>query len=211
MARAKVCGITRRADVEAAVEAGADAVGFVVDVDVDTPREIAPTAAANLAALVPPFVVGTLVTMPKSATDAVSLAERVGADAVQLHGLQPETVAAVAESFHGDVIAAIPGSEARDTLDAHAQAADALLLDTPTATGAGGTGKTHDWERASDIVDRVDAPVILAGGLTPRIVREAIQTVDPYAVDVASGVEASGGIKDHAAVRRFVQAAGGTA
>lgn len=211
MARAKICGITGREDLEVAIDAGADAVGFIVDVTVDTPREIDPGVAEQLAALTPPFVTGTLVTMPDTAAQAVTLADLVGVDAVQVHGLPAEDVAVVGETFQGAVLAAVSADQDEATLRAYAGASDALLLDTPTESGGGGTGETHDWKRARDVADSVEAPVVLAGGLTPRNVRAAVGTVNPYAVDVASGVERTGGVKDHDAVRAFVREAGGAA
>lgn len=220
MARAKVCGVTNREDLDLAVEAGAAAVGFTVDVDVDTPREIDPALAEELAALTPPFVTATLVTMPETAAEAVALADRVGVDAIQIHGLPAEDVAVVAETFRGDVLAAVDHG---DDLRAYADASDALLVDSLDESGAGGTGETHDWSRTREVVADVDAPVVLAGGLTPDNVAAAVRAVDPYAVDVASGVERSpsdrdarrgaerndgvesgGGVKDPEAVRRFV-------
>jgi phosphoribosylanthranilate isomerase len=201
MARAKVCGVTSRADLDLAVAAGAAAVGFTVDVDVDTPREIDLALAEELAALTPPFVTGTLVTMPDTAAEAVTLADLVGVDAIQVHGLPAEDVAAVAETFQGDVLAAVDHG---DDLRAYAGAADVLLVDSLDESGAGGTGEIHDWARTREVVAGVDAPVVLAGGLTPENVVEAVRTVDPYAVDVASGVEREGGVKDPDAVRQFV-------
>ncbi|WP_255148749.1 phosphoribosylanthranilate isomerase [Halorarius halobius] len=205
MARAKVCGLTREADVRAAVDAGADAVGFVVNVDVETPREIPPARAEELAATVPPFVTTVLVTMPDTAAEAVTLAELVGADAVQTHGLSPADVGVVATSFHGPVIPAVSSDEVAD----YANVGHALLVDTPSEAGGGGTGRTHDWDATRTATADVDRPVILAGGLTPENVQAAVDAVEPYAVDVASGVEASGGVKDHGAVERFVARAGG--
>lgn len=200
MVRAKVCGLTREADVNAAVDAGADAVGFIVKVDVDTHRELAPARAEELIESVPPFVTSVLVTMPDTAAEAVTLAELVGADAVQTHGLSPDDCTIAAMDFHGPVVAAVSTEEVAD----YAHAADALLVDTPSAEGGGGTGRTHDWDATRNAIEGLDTPVILAGGLTPENVTEAIETVDPFAVDVASGVEAADGTKDHDAVRAFV-------
>lgn len=205
MTRAKVCGVTRSADLAAAVDAGAAAVGLLCDVPVDSPREVSADRAADLANAVPPFVSSVLVTMPETAGDAVDLAERVGADAVQLHGdLGPAACGEVAAAFRGQVLKAASHG---DDLDAYAAAVDALLLDSRGADGGGGTGRTHDWARSRAAVDRLDVPVVLAGGLTPDNVAEAVTAVRPYAVDVASGVEAEGGVKDHGAVRAFVERA----
>lgn len=205
MARAKVCGLTNEADVRAAVDAGADALGFIVDVDVDTPREITPATAEELIETVPPFVTTTLVTMPDSAAQAVTLAELVGADAIQTHGLPPGDVAVVIADFRGAVVPAV----STDEVEAYANVGHALLVDTPSDGGGGGTGETHDWAATRAATAELDRPVVLAGGLTPENVTDAIAAVDPYAVDVASGVEREGGVKDHDAVRAFVRRARG--
>ncbi|SEM98381.1 phosphoribosylanthranilate isomerase [Halorientalis persicus] len=206
MTRTKICGITRESDLEAVVAAGADAVGLTAAVTVDTPREVPVEQAAELAAAVPPFVTSVLVTMPDSVGRAVELVERVEPDAVQLHGnLGPDDIAAVRERAPAQVIAAVDATDS--AVDTYADAADALLIDSVDEQGGGGTGETHDWERTADLVTSLDVPVILAGGLTPDNVAEAAETVEPFAVDVASGVESEGGLKDHDAVRRFVERA----
>lgn len=205
MARAKVCGVTREADLDAAVAAGADAVGLLCDVPVESPREVSPRRAEELANVVPPFVTSVLVTMPDTAADAVTLADLVGADAVQLHGdLPPEDCAAVAMDVRGPVLKAVSHD---DDLEAYATSADALLVDSESEDGGGGTGCTHDWERTRAAVEGLDVPVILAGGLTPDNVTAAVEAVRPFAVDVASGVESEDGVKDPDDVRAFVERA----
>ncbi|WP_435197155.1 phosphoribosylanthranilate isomerase [Natronomonas sp. EA1] len=203
MTRAKVCGLTREADVRAAVDAGADALGFIVDVPVDTPREISREQARSLIADVPPFVSTVAVTMPDAPEAALAVARETGADAIQLHTLPPADCAALRDAFAGPVIRAVDHEEA----ESFADAVDAVLVDSVDEAGAGGTGETHDWDRTRELVDRLSVPVVLAGGLTPENVTAAVETVDPYAVDVASGVERTGGEKDHDAVRAFVRAA----
>jgi phosphoribosylanthranilate isomerase len=206
MTRAKICGLTREADIDAVVDAGADAVGITAAVTVDTPREVSVERAPDLVAAVPPFVTSVLVTMPETVERAVELVEAVDPDAVQLHGaLDPDGIAAVAEEAPTQVLAAVD-AEADDIAD-YAGAADAVLVDSVDEQGGGGTGETHDWERTREIVADLDVPVVLAGGLTPANVTEAVETVRPFAVDVASGVEAEGGVKDHEAVRQFVERA----
>jgi phosphoribosylanthranilate isomerase len=199
--RVKVCGLTREADLAAAVAAGTDAVGFVVDVPVDTPREVTAERAAALVAQVPPFVTSVLVTMPEDTERTRDLARTVGADVLQVHAASPEQVAALAETER--VVTATTSGEATR----YADVADALLVDSADESGAGGTGETHDWAATRALVDSLDVPVVLAGGLTPENVAEAVRAVRPFAVDVASGVEASGGVKDHDAVRAFVRRA----
>jgi phosphoribosylanthranilate isomerase len=206
MTRVKVCGTTTHEDLDAVVEAGADAVGFIVDVSVDTPREIPAKRAVELARAAPPFVTTVLVTMPESPEETVELASRVQPDVVQVHGeLTPGDLAFLSAKVHGDVVKAVSpeSAPAYDTI------ADALLVDSLDADGAGGTGETHDWERTRGLVETLDSPVVLAGGLTPDNVAEAVETVRPFGVDVASGVESGPGRKDADAVSAFVRAAGG--
>jgi len=202
--RVKICGHTSSDDLAASVAAGADAVGVIADVDVETPREVTVRHAADLLAAVPPLATGVLVTMPETVGDAVELVGRTSPDAIQVHGtLDPEAVADLRDRVHVDVIAAIGADD--ESLVAYAEAADAMLVDTPAADGGGGTGETHDWEATREATVDLDVPVILAGGLDPENVEEAIETVRPFGVDVASGVESSGGVKDHGAVRDFVR------
>lgn len=208
MTRVKVCGITAEADRDAAVEAGADALGFVVDVPVDTDRALAPERAAGLMADVPPFVTTVLVTMPADAERAVDLLDATDADAIQLHNdLSVDSVSAVADATSARVVKAVDADRA--AAERYAPVADALLVDARTDEGAGGTGRRIDWTVAAAIRDAVDRPVVLAGGLTPDNVAEAVDAVGPYAVDVSTGVERREGRKDHDAVRAFVDAAVG--
>jgi phosphoribosylanthranilate isomerase len=206
--RVKVCGITREADLRTAVAAGADAIGIITDVSVNTPREVDADRAEALLAAVPPFVTGTLVTMPDSAEAAVRLVDRLEPDAVQVHGLEPRRVAALHRRVPVPVLAAVDGDDAPQ----YADAVDALVVDSLDEQGGGGTGETHDWERTRDLVADLDVPVVLAGGLTPANVADAVRAVRPFAVDVASGVErdAEPGRKDADAVRTFVQRAAQT-
>ena len=205
MTRVKICGITTAADLETAISAGADAVGLITDVSTDTPRAIAPDRAVELAGAAPPFVTTVLVTMPDAVQEAVALHERVGTDTIQVHGsLDPPLVAGLRERVGADVLAAV-GPDA--DLAAYADAADALLVDSVGDSGGGGTGETVDWERTREAVADLGVPVVLAGGLTPGNVAEAVETVDPYGVDTASGVEREGGVKDHDAVQAFVASA----
>jgi phosphoribosylanthranilate isomerase len=211
MTRVKICGVTDPRDRDVAVGADADAVGVISDVTVDTPREVDRRTARALLADVPPLVTGVLVTMPTSVQHAVRQVDFVGPDAVQVHdGLSPEEIDALSERVDADVIAAVRATHA--DVAAFAGVADALLLDAKDAAGGGGTGRTTDWEHARDIVDDREVPVLLAGGLTGDNVAAAVEAVQPYGVDVASGVERAdpeadgqAGRKDHDAVVAFVE------
>jgi len=211
--RVKICGVTNAEDRDVAVAAGADAVGLVAGVTVDTPREVDLDTAADLAAGVPPLVTSVLVTMPEDVATARDRVERVRPDAVQVHGLAPDELAALTDALDApdavgtSVVAAVDADAEDARLVAYADAADALLVDSIDEDGGGGTGRTHDWERTRERVATLDVPVILAGGLTPENVADAVATVGPFAVDVATGVERAGGVKDHEAVRQFVRRA----
>jgi len=209
-ARAKICGSIHEADVAAAVEAGADAVGVIAGVPVDTPREVDAERARELLDAIPPLVTGVLVTMPETPEDAIGLVETAGPDAVQLHGdLSPAEAGAVVDGVSIPVIKAVDADEP-ERCAAYDDIVDALLVDSADAQGGGGTGDTHDWERTRAAIAAVESPVLLAGGLTPENVAEAVATVAPYGVDVASGVERAAlpdgdaGRKDPDAVCRFV-------
>ncbi|MFP4626497.1 MAG: phosphoribosylanthranilate isomerase [Natronomonas sp.] len=207
MTRVKVCGITTRPDLNAAIDAGVDAIGLIVDVDVDTPREIDAGLAVELARQVPPFVSTVLVTMPDAPETTVDLVDRIKPDVVQVHGdLTPGDLAYLSANVNGGVVKAVDAADAKR----YEPVADAMLVDSLDESGAGGTGETHDWIRTRDAVADLDTPIVLAGGLTPENVARAIETVDPYAVDVASGVEDQPGRKDSKAISAFVRAAGGS-
>ncbi|NHX35130.1 MULTISPECIES: phosphoribosylanthranilate isomerase [Halolamina] len=213
MVRTKLCGLGTEADVHAAVDAGADALGFITDVGVDTPREVSPDRARELATSVPPFVTTVAVTIPESVDDAVDVAARVDTDALQVHGdFAPDEVRAIRERAGVDVIVALGADEPERARDLDG-VADALLVDSLTEEGAGGTGETHDWAATRELRHELSTPLVLAGGLTPGNVHEAVGTVEPFAVDVASGVERADepGRKDHDALRAFVREATRTA
>lgn len=207
MVRSKICGVTTEADLRAVTDAGADAVGVLTEVAVDTPREVDPDRAAELIAVAPPFLSTVLVAMPESATRAAELAGAVAPDAIQLHGdFDAEEIRYVRREARANVITAVDAADI-DRARRYDEVADAVLIDSATKSGAGGTGETHDWDAAADLVADLSTPVVLAGGLTPDNVAEAARTVDPYAVDVSSGVEQTSGRKDHDAVERFVREA----
>jgi phosphoribosylanthranilate isomerase len=201
----KVCGVTGRTDLAAVAAAGADAVGVITDVPVDTPREITPDHAAELVADAPPFLTTVLVLMPETARRAVELAGIIEPDAIQLHGeFSPDELRFVRAESGARVIPVVDADDP-DRAHAYDDVADAIVVDSTSDDGAGGTGETHDWSVTRELVSELSTPVVLAGGLTPENVGAAVETVAPYAVDVASGVESSGGEKDHDAVEAFVR------
>lgn len=200
MTRVKICGITNTTDRDTAIDAGAHALGFIVGVPVDTPREITPKKAAALIEDTPPFVTTVLVTMHDALDPALELYDTSGADTLQLHGDIP--LASIEDNTQPLIYATDATNS--DRITKTAPYVDALLIDSTSDDGAGGTGTTHDWARTRELTVQLDTPVILAGGLTPANVADAISTVDPYAVDVATGVERSGGTKDPEKVRSFI-------
>jgi phosphoribosylanthranilate isomerase len=199
MTRIKLCGVTNEEDLQAVAAAGADAVGLITGVADTSPRSISPGAAARLARASGPFLSTVLVTMPESVSDVTRLTERVRPDVVQIHGVDVELAAAIEREVASLIVAADVTEATR-----FGGVADAILVDSVDASGAGGTGETTDWSRARGLVERLSTPVILAGGLTPENVATGIERVQPYAVDVASGIEASDGRKDHQKLRSFV-------
>jgi phosphoribosylanthranilate isomerase len=187
----KICGITRLEDARAAIEGGAQALGFVFwpasprSVDAETARAI----VAELPALV--TAVGVFVNQPADQVNAI--ADRVGLGAVQLHG--DESVDYVARIVR-PVVKAFPiGGETRAEDGDRWPGRVRLLLDVRDPTRRGGTGRTVDWTVAAAVAAR--RPVLLAGGLTPENVAEAVARVRPYGIDVSSGVESAPGVKDH--------------
>lgn len=200
MVRVKICGITNLEDALMAVEAGADALGFVFFRG--SPRCISPERAAAIIRRLPPFIqtVGLFVNEEPATVNAV--ADQCGLDLVQLHGEEsPDYCTAVKRR----IIKAFRVKDA-SSLDAIVNYhVAACLLDAWSPAARGGTGTTFNWEIAARAA--ASHPIILAGGLTPENVAEAVATVNPYAVDVSSGVESSPGKKDAALIRAFISAA----
>jgi phosphoribosylanthranilate isomerase len=218
-ARVKICGARTPSDVRTVAAAGADAVGVIVDVPVDTPREVSRERARELIAAAPPFLTTVVVTIADDPEAVRDLAAAVGPDAVQVHGHESfgvEATAALRRDLPAALLAVVDADEGADLAAAYdeAEAVDAVLVDSLDDARAGGTGRTHDWPASRRLVERLATPVILAGGLTPDNVAEAVAAVGPFAVDVASGVEPAdppappADLKDPDLVRAFVAAAG---
>lgn len=185
----KICGITRAEDAQAAVSGGATAVGFVFWPS--SPRAIDPYRARAIARGVRPFVtlVGVFVNQPTAYINDV--ASLVGLGAVQLHG---DETPGDARPLTRPVVKAVrlPAAEA----ETEAWPASVILLvDAHDPERRGGTGRTADWEAAAALARR--RPVLVAGGLTPENVGDAVARVRPFGIDVSSGVERSPGVKDH--------------
>ncbi|VXC37161.1 N-(5'-phosphoribosyl)anthranilate isomerase [Pseudomonas sp. 8Z] len=198
--RSKICGITRVEDALAAVEAGADAIGLVFYAK--SPRAVSIEQARAIVAALPPFVtcVGLFVDMPREALQA--LLREVPLDLLQFHGDESPTDC---EGFSRPYIKALRVRADQDVaaLMAPYTGACGILLDTFVEGVPGGTGAAFDW---SLVPSEAGKPVILAGGLTPDNVAQAIAQVRPYAVDVSGGVEAAKGIKDASRIQAFLNA-----
>ena len=205
----KICGITRLADAHAALEAGADALGF--NFYPPSPRYITPERAAEIIAALPETACHVGVFVNAELATVREIVETCHLDYVQLHGNEPP-------AFVGALWPrAFKGLRPRSAAEAEAQAsiyaplgptdtaAPTLLLDAYQPGQYGGTGQQGNWTLAAHLASRYR--IFLAGGLTPENVAEAIRQVRPWGVDVASGVESAPGIKDHDKVRRFIQEA----
>ncbi|MEW6645594.1 MAG: phosphoribosylanthranilate isomerase [Pseudomonadota bacterium] len=197
--RVKICGITRPEDGIAAARLGADAIGLVFYAP--SPRAVTVAQAQAVCAALPPFVsvVGLFVDAP--AAEVLEVLQAVPLDVLQFHG---DEAPAYCAAFDRPYLKAL---RMRDGLDVAAEArryadAQGLLLDTYVPGEAGGTGRSFDWAR---VPQKLDKPVILAGGLTPDNVAEAIATARPYAVDVSGGVEQTRGIKSAEKMAAFMR------
>ena len=210
MVKVKICGVTSPADAFICAELGADFIGNIVDIP-SSPRSISPKKSREILSMLPPRVKGVAVMAPKNPGEVIKAAELINPYYVQLHGDESlEFVQEVKEEAGCRVIKAIhiEGEESVDEALAYSKVCDALLLDTATK-GLGGSGKTHDWGISSEIASRVKCHVFLAGGLKPGNLRSALERVEPYCVDVSSGVEKSPGKKDPEKVKEFIKEAKG--
>jgi len=199
--RVKICGITRFEDARLAIELGAAALGF--NFYPSSPRYIEPQAARAMIRKLPPFV--TTVGIFADEIDAqgvISQARQAGVAAIQVHGPRFPAMDELMEDF--TLVVAVAVREGFLPEDLSKIKANACLLDAFDSTLRGGTGKTFDWSIAR--AAKQYGPVILAGGLTPENVVQAVREVRPFAVDVANGVESAPAIKDPAKLRAFFAA-----
>ncbi len=200
MVRVKICGITNEEDALVAIDAGADALGFILYPK--SKRHITPDAAWEFACDLPPMIQRIGVTVNLDAEDILEMEEVALFDAWQLHGEEPPEVCEQLDPRC--LIKALHLPLSKHHADVEDYLVNAFLLDTASPE-FGGTGKTFDWNLAVEFQKQYDLPVILSGGLTVDNVEKAIRQVDPYGVDVSSGVENSPGKKDHAKLRDFIQ------
>lgn len=201
MAKIKICGITDMDDAKTAVRYGADAIGFVFYPQ--SPRSVDRETARRIAASLPPFIttVGVFVNERPEIIEKTS--SYAGLDVIQLHGSEPPEHC----TLHKKVIKAVRVRELSDlTMLDRYRSVSAFLLDTYSAESFGGTGRTFNWEIAVEA--KKYGNIILAGGLNPDNIEQAVQIVSPYAVDVSSGVEGNTkGVKDRAKMKLFIERA----
>lgn len=211
MTRVKICGIRSVADMQMAVRHGASAIGVLVGQLHASSDFISENLAAEICAGTPPFVTAVLVTHLEDPDTVLGLARVIPSAAVQVHSDMPlSQLRSLREKlFPRKVIGkvSVEGADALDRARELDQEVDAVLLDSVNRTSGqvGGTGHTHDWSISAQIVKQVSTPVILAGGLNPTNVGDAIRQVQPWAVDVNSGVCRSDGFKDADLVRAFIE------
>jgi phosphoribosylanthranilate isomerase len=200
MVRVKICGITNVNDALLAVEAGADALGFVFFHK--SPRCMTPSQATSIIQMLPPLVqvVGLFVNETADLVNAV--ADQCRLDIVQLHG---DESPAFCDQINRRVVKVFRMKDAGSLAKMQNYRVAGYLLDAWSSSAYGGTGQTFDWDLAREAGRH--GPLILAGGLTPENVAEAVKRIRPYAVDVSSGVETVPGKKDPVKVQEFISRA----
>jgi phosphoribosylanthranilate isomerase len=201
MTRVKICGITRVEDGLVAARAGADAIGLVFVAG--SPRHVSLERAREIAHALPPFVATVALFVNPTVDEVEAVLNRVRPDFLQFHG---EETPDFCRGFGVPWLKAFRVRPGVDLLQSAAPHGDARgwLLDAWSAAAHGGTGERFDWNLIPPDLPR---PVVLAGGLTPANVAEAVRRVRPWAVDVSSGVEAEKGIKDAALIAAFIKEA----
>lgn len=200
MTKIKICGITNYDDAAMAADLGADAVGFIF---ASSPRQTDPDNARKIIKRLPFFIKSVGVFVNEDIKKIIDIAEYCGLDNIQLHGsespeacelLMPRTIKALR----------IKGYSTPEEYSCYTGRVRAFLLDTYSENEAGGTGKTFNWDIAVNIKS-LGVPIILAGGLNPGNIKEAIDIVKPYAVDIGSGIEQRPGKKDHLLMRKLFE------
>ena len=200
MTKIKICGITNKEDALWAINLKVDALGFIF---ADSPRRVKPEIVQEIIKLLPPFVSSVGVFVDEDREKVKEIAKSCGLTTLQFHGQEPPSYC---KEFKQKVVKAFRVKD-KSVLKKAAQyqnKVDAYLLDTYSPFTYGGTGKTFDWSIAKEIKE-FGLPIILSGGLNPENIREAISEVDPYGVDVSSGVEGRPGKKNLEKLINFVR------
>lgn len=217
--RIKICGMRTSEDIELAALYGADAVGFITEIP-ESPRKLDSDTAAVLISKVPKYLDSVMVIMPENSSRVLELIEKVKPDIVQIHSdLPPVELEIIREKTDIPIIKtlSVPAGMGASKIQSlvnrllkevreleKSEVVDSILLDSGIAGKTGGTGCVHDWDLSRRIAEETELPLILAGGLKPENVQEAIKVVSPYAVDTASGVETSGK-KDVTKIKSFIE------
>ena len=196
--KVKICGMTNLKDVKVAVDGGVDAVGFIFYKK--SPRSVTMQAVRKIVLELPPFVDSVGVFVNETAEQINKIADRCNLDRVQLHGNESPMFC---KKIRRRVIKAIRVKDIQSLKKLSDYPVSSFLLDTFSEDQYGGTGRVFDWNLAYPA--KKYGPIILAGGLTPNNVRQAIQRIQPYGVDVCSGVESQPGIKDHKKMQTFLK------
>lgn len=201
MVKVKICGITNIDDAKAAIDAGADALGFIFYKE--SPRYISPENAKTIINALPPFIIKTGVFVNETTKGIEKTVSGTGVNLIQLHGNEPpemcSALCSVIKAFR------VKSLESLDPLYKYKGLVSAFLLDTYTPDILGGTGQIFNWDIA--IEAKQFGRIILAGGLTPDNVADAVKRVDPYAVDVSSSIESKRGKKDRKKMQLFIEKA----
>jgi phosphoribosylanthranilate isomerase len=203
MTKIKICGLTNLDDASAAIDFGADALGFVFFKK--SPRNISPAKAAAIIAKLPAFTTTVGVFVNEPAEEILKIVNHTGISVIQLHGEEPPEACLLTRKVIKGI--RIKSLESLEPLKRYQGLVSAFLLDTYAPQALGGTGQVFNWDIALEAKNF--GRVILAGGLTPENISEAIGMVRPYAVDVSSGVELEKGIKDHKKMKLFIERAKG--
>jgi phosphoribosylanthranilate isomerase len=202
MIRVKICGLTNLDDAMASAELGADAVGFVMYPK--SPRCVKPVRAKRIIAELPPYVTAVGVFANQEFQEVEEIMVECGFDLAQLQGDEPPEFC---QRLGSRVVKAIRVKDAGSLKQMSEYSVRAFLLDTYREDQFGGTGERFDWDLA--VQARQYGRIILAGGLTPDNVQEAVAKIQPYGVDVSSGVERQPGKKDHTKIEKFIKQARG--
>jgi len=199
MTKIKICGITNMEDALLAVDLGADALGFIFYKE--SKRYIRPEKAYEIISKLPPFTTTVGVFVNQELDEINDIKEKTGFDAIQLHG---DESPGFCRGLEGRVIKAVRVSESIDPKEVETYPVQAILFDTYSTKGYGGTGESFRWSIIRDL--NISKRIILSGGLTPENVSQAIRIADPYAVDVSSGVEEYPGRKSPERLKKFIEA-----
>ena len=202
MTKVKICGIKTLSDAKFAVDYGVDAIGFVF---AESIRNVSKEKARAIVQKLPPFVTTVGLFVNDTAENIEAICRFCGLDTIQLHGNERPSLLNKLKAFK--TIKAFRIQNEKDIIPIRKYKPDAILLDGYSENKMGGTGTSFDWKIVKKL--RTSIPVIVAGGLTHLNVSQAIRIVNPYAVDVSSGVESIPGKKDRKLIKKFIDAAKG--